>query len=42
MKSSTNSAMKDRIAIVSGLRLPFAKQATAYRGIPAVELGRSQ
>ncbi|TBL35695.1 acetyl-CoA C-acyltransferase, partial [Klebsiella oxytoca] len=26
---------------VSGLRLPFAKQATAYRGIPAVELGRS-
>ncbi|MCT8248523.1 acetyl-CoA C-acyltransferase FadI [Proteus faecis] len=41
MKSSTNSAMKDRIAIVSGLRLPFAKQATAYRGIPAVELGRS-
>jgi acetyl-CoA acyltransferase len=25
----------DRIAIVNGLRTPFAKQATAYHGIPA-------
>ncbi|HGN0364248.1 TPA: acetyl-CoA C-acyltransferase FadI [Proteus mirabilis] len=41
MKSSASSTIKDRVAIVSGLRLPFAKQATAYRGIPAVELGRS-
>lgn len=31
---------EDRIAIVSGLRLPLLNK-TAYRGIPAVELGRS-
>ena len=30
----------DRIAIVTGLRLPFAKQATAYHNIPAVDLGK--
>ncbi|MHA6964336.1 acetyl-CoA C-acyltransferase FadI [Zobellella denitrificans] len=30
----------DRIAIVSGLRTPFARQATAYRGISALDLGR--
>lgn len=30
----------DRIAIVSGLRTPFARQATAYRGIPAMDLGK--
>lgn len=29
----------DRIAIVSGLRTPFARQATAFHGIPAVDLG---
>lgn len=29
----------DRIAIVSGLRTPFAKQATAFHGIPAIDLG---
>src|SRR5476651_1050952 len=29
----------DRIAIVDGLRTPFARQATAFHGIPAVELG---
>ncbi len=28
----------DRIAIVSGLRTPFARQATAFHGIPAVDL----
>lgn len=32
MKSSASSTIKDRVVIVSGLRLPFAKQATAYRG----------
>lgn len=40
--SSTNPLTThkgDRIAIVSGLRTPFARQATAYRGIPALELG---
>lgn len=30
----------DRIAIVDGLRTPFAKQATGYHGIPAVDLGK--
>jgi len=30
----------DRIAIVSGLRTPFARQATAFHGIPAIELGK--
>ncbi len=30
----------DRIAIVNGLRTPFARQATRYRGIPAVDLGK--
>lgn len=30
----------DRVAIVSGLRTPFARQATAYRGIPALDLGK--
>jgi acetyl-CoA acyltransferase len=30
----------DRIAIVSGLRTPFARQATAFHGVPAVELGK--
>ncbi|XNM52191.1 hypothetical protein ACLK2I_12970 [Escherichia coli] len=29
----------DRIAIVSGLRTPFARQATAFHGIPAVDFG---
>ncbi|MGO1793094.1 MAG: acetyl-CoA C-acyltransferase FadI, partial [Oceanisphaera sp.] len=29
----------DRIAIVSGLRTPFARQSSAFRGIPALELG---
>ncbi|MFO6297134.1 acetyl-CoA C-acyltransferase FadI [Rahnella selenatireducens] len=31
----------DRIAIVDGLRTPFARQATAYHGIPAVDLGKT-
>ncbi|NMP29112.1 acetyl-CoA C-acyltransferase FadI [Rahnella sp. SAP-1] len=30
----------DRIAIVDGLRTPFAKQATAFHGVPAVDLGK--
>ncbi|WP_428943645.1 acetyl-CoA C-acyltransferase FadI [Pantoea sp. FN060301] len=30
----------ERIAITHGLRTPFARQATALHGIPAVELGR--
>ncbi|CAO96195.1 acetyl-CoA C-acyltransferase FadI [Erwinia tasmaniensis] len=30
----------ERIAITHGLRTPFARQATAFHGIPALELGR--
>lgn len=30
----------DRIAIVRGLRTPFAKQATEFHGISALELGK--
>ncbi len=30
----------DRIAIVTGLRTPFAKMATNFNGIPAVDLGK--
>ncbi len=30
----------DRIAFVGGLRTPFIRQATAFRGIPAVDLGK--
>ncbi|MEC5343637.1 acetyl-CoA C-acyltransferase FadI [Brenneria populi] len=30
----------DRVAIVGGLRTPFARQATAYHGVPALELGK--
>lgn len=33
-------AKQDRVAIVSGLRTPFAKQATHFRGINAIELGK--
>lgn len=29
-----------RIAVVAGLRTPFAKQATAFHGVPAVDLGK--
>ena len=30
----------DRIAIVSGLRTPFAKQATAFHHVPALDMGK--
>ncbi|WP_057831763.1 acetyl-CoA C-acyltransferase FadI [Colwellia sp. TT2012] len=30
----------ERIAIVAGLRTPFTKQATAFHGVPAVDLGK--
>ncbi|MGQ8366803.1 acetyl-CoA C-acyltransferase FadI [Glaciecola sp. 1036] len=30
----------DRIAIVDGLRTPFAKMATYFHGVPAVDLGK--
>ena len=34
------TASGERIAIVAGLRTPFAKQATAFHGVPAVDLGK--
>ncbi|MEY0234500.1 acetyl-CoA C-acyltransferase FadI [Providencia manganoxydans] len=37
----SNYSAKERIAIVSGLRLPFAKQATEYQGVAAVDLGKA-
>ncbi|WP_226572203.1 acetyl-CoA C-acyltransferase FadI [Mangrovibacter yixingensis] len=30
----------DRVAFIAGLRTPFARQATAFHGIPAVDLGK--
>jgi acetyl-CoA acyltransferase len=33
-------APRERIAIVAGLRTPFAKQGTAYRDLSALDLGR--
>ncbi len=34
------TAKGDRIAIVSGLRTPFAKQATAFHHVPALDMGK--
>ncbi|WP_438863430.1 acetyl-CoA C-acyltransferase FadI [Neptunicella sp.] len=42
-KSATQSLTTrsgDRIAIVAGLRTPFAKMATHFHGVPAVDLGK--
>ncbi|MCJ8273249.1 MAG: hypothetical protein MJK04_28090, partial [Psychrosphaera sp.] len=30
----------ERIAVVSGLRTPFAKQATAFHGVSALDMGK--
>ncbi|MGL5282237.1 MAG: acetyl-CoA C-acyltransferase, partial [Plesiomonas shigelloides] len=30
----------ERIAVVAGLRTPFARQATAFHGVPALDLGK--
>lgn len=38
--ASIKTLTGDRIAVVAGLRTPFAKMATAFHGIPAVELGQ--
>ena len=32
---------RDRVAVVAGLRTPFAKQATAYRDMTTLDLGRA-
>ncbi|UJF18729.1 acetyl-CoA C-acyltransferase FadI [Vibrio sp. SS-MA-C1-2] len=40
MKQNLVTGQGERIAIVHGLRTPFAKQSTAYKDIPAVDLGK--
>ncbi|GAA5138904.1 acetyl-CoA C-acyltransferase FadI [Thalassotalea piscium] len=40
MTVKLQTANGERIAIVAGLRTPFVKQATAFHGIPAVDLGK--
>ncbi len=39
-KSKLITGSGERIAVVAGLRTPFAKQATAFHGVPAVDLGK--
>lgn len=39
-KSKLMTGSGERIAVVAGLRTPFAKQATAFHGVPAVDLGK--
>lgn len=40
MTIKLQTAGGERVAIVAGLRTPFAKQATAFHGVPAVDLGK--
>lgn len=40
MSLKLQTATGERIAVVAGLRTPFAKQATAFHGVPAVDLGK--
>lgn len=39
-KRMLKTSSGERIAVVAGLRTPFAKQATAFHGVPAVDLGK--
>lgn len=39
-RQNLTTASGDRIAIVAGLRTPFAKQATYFHGIPALDMGK--
>lgn len=41
MSLKLQTASGERIAVVAGLRTPFAKQATAFHGVPAVDLGKT-
>lgn len=36
----TSGSAKERVAIVAGVRTPFAKQGTAYKQLSALDLGR--
>ena len=40
-RTGTAGTNGDRIAIVAGLRTPFARQATAYKDLTALDLGRA-
>ncbi|MEE4244998.1 MAG: acetyl-CoA C-acyltransferase FadI [Kangiellaceae bacterium] len=40
VKRKASKAKTERIAIVSGLRTPFARQLTAFRGHNAIDLGK--
>ena len=40
MTVKLQTSQGERIAVVAGLRTPFAKQATAFHGVPAVDLGK--
>ncbi len=37
---ANGNGKKDRVAVVAGLRTPFAKQGTAYRDMSALDLGK--
>lgn len=39
-RQQVKNAKGDRIAIVTGLRTPFAKQATAFHGVSALDMGK--
>lgn len=39
-RQQLTTAQGDRIAVVAGLRTPFAKQASYYHGVPALDLGK--
>ncbi|GGI83531.1 acetyl-CoA C-acyltransferase FadI [Shewanella gelidii] len=39
-RQRVTNANGDRIAIVAGLRTPFAKQATAFHGVSALDMGK--
>jgi acetyl-CoA acyltransferase len=39
-KQTVTTRSGDRIAIVAGLRTPFAKMASYFHGVPAVDLGK--
>ncbi|KFZ31505.1 3-ketoacyl-CoA thiolase [Pseudidiomarina salinarum] len=39
-RQQLTTAKGDRIAIVAGLRTPFAKQASYFHGVPALDMGK--
>jgi acetyl-CoA acyltransferase len=39
-RTNGHAAPRERIAIVAGLRTPFAKQGTAYKDVSALDLGK--